>query len=376
MKKITIIPALFLMACSSGNKSEKPVETKTETGTVVLNESQIKNAGISAAVPESRTFSGVLAMNGVIDVPPQNMVSVSAPLGGYLRSTRLLPGMPVSKGETIALMDDPQYIQLQQDYLSGQVKLGLYKAEYDRQQELHRSNAGSDKTLQQAESDYLSLKIAQKGLAEKLFLIGVNPASLTESNMSRTVAIHSPISGFVSRVNVNIGKYVNPSDVMFELVNPNDIHLNLKVYEKDLDKVFTGQKVLAWTNANPDKKYPCEVILIGRDIGEEKTVEMHCHFEQYDKILLPGMFMNAEVQLQQLKGFGIKDEAILSSGNKNYCFVQQSHGHYELREITTGLRQDGYTMIRFTGSEIKGTEQVVQTGAHSLWMVLKNTGDE
>jgi hypothetical protein len=39
----------------------------------------------------------------------------------------------------------------------------------------------------------------------------------------------------VSKVNVNIGKYVNPSDVLFELINPDDIHLNLKVYEKILE---------------------------------------------------------------------------------------------------------------------------------------------
>jgi cobalt-zinc-cadmium efflux system membrane fusion protein len=88
-------------------------------------------------------------------------------------------------------------------------------------------------------------------LEEKLRLIHINPNSLHENNISKSIRIYSPIDGFVSKVNVNIGKYVTPSDVLFELVNPADIHLNLKIFEKDLNKIFIGQNVVSYTNNNP-----------------------------------------------------------------------------------------------------------------------------
>uniref|UniRef100_UPI001C2EFBAC efflux RND transporter periplasmic adaptor subunit n=1 Tax=Mucilaginibacter humi TaxID=2732510 RepID=UPI001C2EFBAC len=65
-------------------------------------------------------------------------------------------------------------------------------------------------------------------LAEKLQLIGIHTRNISASKISRSVNIYSPITGFVSKVNVNIGKYVSPTEVLFELVNPTDIHRHLK----------------------------------------------------------------------------------------------------------------------------------------------------
>jgi cobalt-zinc-cadmium efflux system membrane fusion protein len=74
-------------------------------------------------------------------------------------------------------------------------------------------------------------------LSQQLRLININPESLKSGSITKSVPVYSSINGFVSKVNVNIGKYVNPSDVLFELINPDDIHLNLKVYEKDLQNL-------------------------------------------------------------------------------------------------------------------------------------------
>lgn len=366
--------AIIFAACGNKN-TPTPTAAEVKTNTVVLNDAQLKNANLQIGLAQKRTLSAVLKLTGTIDVPPQNMVSVSAPLGGYLKSTRLLPGMPVNRGEIIASMEDPQYIQLQQDYLTGNARLTMLNAEYERQKELNKSKAGSDKILQQTESEYKIQRIAQKAIAEKLRLIGINPEGLNENNISRSISIYSPISGFVSKVNVNIGKFVNPTDVLFELVNPADIHLNLKVYEKDLDLVHIGQKVKAWTNANPAKKYNCEVILIGKDIGTERNVEMHCHFDQYDKILVPGMFMNAEAEVKSEWDLTVPDAAIIHYEEKDYCFVNTADKSFELVEIKKGISQNGFTAISALGTQDLSRMKIVLEGSHTLWMVLKN-GDE
>lgn len=365
--------ALLLNACNSAPEVKE--EEKSGTPSMVsLNEKQMANAGISSAMGERRSISSVLKVNGKIEVPPQNIVSVSIPLGGYLKSTHLLPGTKIKKGEVIAVIEDPQYIQIQQDYLTSVAKLNYLEKEFTRQKELNQSKASSDKVMQQAEADFKSQKIATKSLYEKLKLIGVNPETLDENTISRSVNVYSPIEGFVSKVNVNIGKYVNPSDVIFELINPTDIHLGLTVFEKDVNKLFIGQKLMAYTNNEPEKKHPAEIILISQDLSPERSVMVHCHFNDYDKTLLPGMYMNAELEVVTTNAFVITEEAIVNFENKSYVFIDNGKGNYEMKEIKTGLTENGFTEI--TNSETLNNKPIVIKGAYSLLMSLKNTAEE
>ncbi len=199
---------------------------------VELTDAQIKQAGITTVMLQQQNIETTIQLNGRIDVPPQNLVSVSVPLGGYLKSTKLLPGMHVNKGEVIAVMQDQQYIQLQQDYLITKSKLQFAEIELNRQTNLAATQSTSDKQLQAIQAEVNQLKINSIALAEKLKLININPLKLTSNNISKDINIYSNIDGYVNEVHVNIGKYVNASDVLFELINPTDIHLNLKVFEK------------------------------------------------------------------------------------------------------------------------------------------------
>jgi len=370
--------ASLLAACNGRAKpdgAEKPA-AKADGNRVQLTEAQLGNAAIETGRLEKRDISSVLKLTGSIDVPPQNRVSVSVPLGGYLKSTQLLPGMHIAKGETIAVMEDQQYIQLQQDYLMARAKLLYAEQEFNRQQDLNQSKASSDKVLQQAQLEYISEQVQVKALEEKLQLIGIRPDKLDYHNLSRSILIPSPIDGFVTKVSVNIGKYVDPSDVLFEIVNPGDIHLALTVFEKDVNKLSVGQKLLAYTNNDPGKKYPCTIILIGKDFSSDKSIEVHCHFLQYDKGLIPGMFMNAEVWVEDRPTAALPEAAIVSYGGRHYAFVVKGDRQFELTEVKTGTTENGFSAID-TG-DMPGVDSTVfvTKGAYVLLMKMKNTSQD
>ena len=366
---------LLLAACGNKKQSAENSAPAVESSIITLTDAQLKNAGITTGKLEEKVISSVLKLNGQIDVPPQNMVSISVPLGGYLKSTKLLAGMHVNKGEAIAVIEDQQYIQLQQDYLTAKARIGYLESEYNRQKELNQSKAASDKVFQQAEADYHTQQVLITSLAEKLQLAGINVHNINERNISRSVNIYSPISGFVSKVNVNIGKYVSPTEVLFELVNPTDIHLALKVYEKDLDKLYIGQKVISYTNNDPAKKHEGEILLIGRDLSADRNTEVHCHFEDYDKSLVPGTYMNAEVQVKNVKAAAIPTEALVEFENKQYVYKVVGKNTYEMTEVNAGENENGYTEILTPSPGIKNAEIVVK-GAYSLLMMMKNKADE
>lgn len=376
MKHIFIL--LLVLSVSCGRKTEE-VNTNTlpnDPNVVTLTDAQIKNAEISIGKLEQKDMSSIIKVNGKIDVPPQNMVSISVPLGGYLKSTRLLPGMHVSKGEVIAIIEDQQYIQLQQDYLTAKARLSYLKNEYERQKLLSTNQAGSDKVYQLAHADYKAHLVLLTSLTEKLKLAGININKLSENHILRSVNIYSPINGFVTKVNVNIGKYVSPTEVLFELVNPDDIHLALTVYERDLNKINIGQNLIAFTNNMPGKKYACKIILIGKNISNEGSAEVHSHFEQYDKILIPGTYMNAEIAVQQNNAYVLPDDAVVRYDSKHYVYIKKSKNQFEMKEVMTGENKNGYTEIILPrGSNLLQADMVIK-GAYSLLMMMKNKDEE
>jgi membrane fusion protein, heavy metal efflux system len=377
MKNIIVAFGILTLVGCGQQEENKVIEATAptvETNQVSLTKAQYANAEILTNELELKEISSVLKLNGKIDVPPQNLVSVSVPLGGYLKSTEMLPGKLVKKGQVLAILEDQQYVRLQQDYLLAKVKLKVVEGEYQRQRELNASKASSDKVLQLSEGEFRNAKINLKALEENLELIGINPQRLDENKISKRITITSPINGYVAKVNANIGKYLTPSEVLFELVNVADIHLNISVFEKDLASLAIGQKVIAYNNSNPEKKYDSEIILIGHSLSADKNTEVHCHFKKYDKTLVPGMYMNAEIELKNKMAHTISENAIVRYGNKDYVFVSMSKTNFEMVPVKVGSIENGVVEI-VNFEDLKG-QSVVVNGAYSLLMKLKNAEEE
>ncbi|WP_312901890.1 efflux RND transporter periplasmic adaptor subunit [Chryseobacterium taichungense] len=378
--KINYIWIVVVLWVFSAIQCQQKEETTTKTGTpkdentVSLTDAQLRNAPIETTELSMQSISTVLKLNGKIDVPPQNLVSVSTPLGGYLKSTGLLPGMKVSKGQVIAVIENPQFVQLQQDYLMAKSKYHFAQLDYNRQKKLNQSQASSDKVMQMAQSEMNSQQIIMNAIAQQLQLVNINAGSVTAGNIRKSVPVYSSINGFVSKVNVNIGKYFNPSDVLFELINPSDIHLNLKVYEKDLAMLKKGQRIVAYSNINPDKKYDGEILLTGKDLDGNGIADVHCHFEKYDPELIPGMYMNAEVETETSFSNAVPEESVVDFEGKSYVFVEVKKQTYKMVPVTTNESENGFIQI-LNFQDFKG-KKIVTKNAYTLLMKLKNTSED
>lgn len=374
MRYIIILIMLgFASACNSEKKPEEKVAALPEN-TVTLTPEQIANAGIETGLVQKKPLNSELKVNGLVDVPPQNIVSVSFPLGGYLKNTKLLPGVHVSRGEVIAIMEDPSLIQLQQDYLVAKAKLQYSEKEFERQKMLNENKVNADKIYQQAQADFAAQKVLVKGYDEKLRLIGINPANLSEQNISRSVPVYSPINGFVSKVNVNIGKYVNPSDVLFELINPDDIHAALTVFEKDLGKIKPKQKVMVTFVDDPATEYECEVLLVTKNVDDNRSALVHCHFEKQPKQLLPGMFLNASIRVNEAEVTAVPEEAVVRHGDAQFVLEETGKGIFQLQAVETGIKDHGW--VEITGKNQLDGKTIIVKNPYPVMAKLKNTSEE
>lgn len=374
IQSLFICFAFLITACGSSNQENNESIESLSTNEITLNQDQVKVLDLKIGNTQSILMSSTLDIQGKIDLPPQNIISVNFPLGGYLRSTKLITGMHVQKGEVIAIMEDQAIVQLQQDYLSAKAKSALASLDFDRQRNLVDANAGTSKNFQQAEAEFKMQQVMVKGLAEKLKLIGMDPASLNETNITGQVQLRSAINGYVSKVNVNTGKYVQPTETMFELIDPDDIHVALTIFEKDLNNIHKGDEVKIHFLNDPSKNYVAEVILVNKGLDENRTALAHCHFKSKPKDLLPGMFVEGKVDVSNKKVIALPDEAIVRSGENQYVFIRKGVNKFEMKSVVVGISRDGNTEI-VSGLENVPDSSIVLNNAFKLLGILKNSAE-
>ena len=373
-----------LVSCSGGAKSAaetKEVEVLPED-IVELRADQIKLANIETGTIEMQLMSGKLKVSGIVSVAPQNMATVGMPMGGFVKSTSLMPGNVVRKGQTLAILESQEFVDIQQSYLEAKNKFEVADADFKRHAELYKNDVYSEKNMQQVNSDYKNLKALVRSLEQKLALIGINPANLHEDDISSSVAVVSPISGFVKAVNINIGKFVAPADVMFEIVNSDKLFLELTLFEKDADKVAAGQKIRFFIN-NETEQHEAVIYQTGKSISADKTYKVYASVQGVCKNVLPGMYVNAVIEASGNKVAALPTEAVVSFDDKDYIFIfdkdKEEAGkpftEYRMIEIHKGVSDNGFIeVILPEGFDIQ-TAKVVIKGAYNLLSAKKNAGE-
>ncbi|MFM1841224.1 MAG: hypothetical protein RIR47_1273 [Bacteroidota bacterium] len=380
MKKyfISLLVLLALNACSS--KEPKNSTTNTEDSTissslVQLDKDQLQQANLKMAVLEKGTASMEVHLNGKIDVPPTAVASVSIPMGGYVQDINLIPGNYVKKGSTIATIKDPQFVQLQEDYLSAKAKSVYLSQDMDRQKLLLQQDAVSKKTYQLLQSEFNTNAIALKGLAEKLKLINIDPSTLSIDKISSKVNLIAPISGYVSKVNINRGKYVAPTEVLLELIDPNDVHAAITIYEKDITLFKEGMKGKVVLANEPNKSYPVTVLAVSKNLDDDKSGLLHCHFAAVPKNMLPGMFLTADFSVNNANTVIVPINAIQRFQGVDYIFIQQSANQFEAKQVIVGtINKTTAAILNPEATEWLGKNIVVEN-AYSLLGKLMNKSE-
>lgn len=385
IKSIIILSAFIvtLSSCNNGKKSMEVEEVEVIPDSIVeLRDDQVKLSGIETGAIDMRSLSGTLKVSGLVAVAPQNLATVSAPLGGFVKSASLMPGSNVTKGQTLAILENQEFIDIQQNYLETKNKLEYAEAEYKRHSELYKDDVYSQKNLQQVTSEYKSLKTQLRALEQKLALVGINPSNLTDDNISRSIPVVSPISGYVKTVNVNIGKFVSPSDVLFEIVNSDNLFLELTLFEKDADKASAGQKIRFFIN-NESEQHDAVIYQTGKSISDDKTYKVYATVSGKCKNVLPGMYVNAEIEASSNQVTAVPNESVVSFDEKDYIFVFDKNKvedgkpftEYRMIQVQKGVSDKGFTEIVLPAGFDFKTAKVVVKGAYNLLSAKKNAGE-
>lgn len=393
-----LIAIPLLSGCGSGNAKTDTEGDKGQAETldstsvkndsvagpirVSLTQAQYNVAAIKLGQPTLRTLSTTLKVNGTIDVPAQNRMSVSVPFGGYIRQINLEPGMRVRKGQPLVVLENPDYIQLQQDYLDTKAKLEYADLDFARQQELSRDNVSALKVFQQVRSNRQSLQAQLAGMAQRLAILRINPAKLSADQLTRTVTIPSPVSGFITNVPVNNGRFVNPADVLVEITNVDHLHVGLSIFEKDISRIHAGQIIRFGMGGDASLVHRGEIFLIGKSIAADRTISVLAHPDGYADDFIPGGYVSAQIDVKTQPLSALPESAVVSYGGKSLIYVLEkkaaNSATYQFRqiEIKTGVRENGHVAINLPADVNPQLTPIVLNGAYSLLAKLNNSEEE
>jgi cobalt-zinc-cadmium efflux system membrane fusion protein len=379
MKNIYILFFLVttLMSCSSDPKVESEnLTTEINASTKVnLTKEQAVLAQLVIEPIKLGKMKGSVHLNGVVDVPPTGIASVSIPMGGYVQDISLIPGTFVKKGQVLATVKDPAYVQLQENYLATKAKLSYLQQDLDRQKSLLIQEAVSKKAFQQVQVEFNANTIQLKALSEQLKLINIQPELLSTENMTSLVKLISPISGYITKVNINRGKYVTPSDILLEIMDPNDIHAAITIYEKDIANFRVGMKGTVSLTQDPSRTYPVTILAVSQNINEDKTGLLHCHFDQVPKNVLPGMFLTADLIVESQEAILIPIGAVQRFQGKDYIFFQNAPNEFEAIAIEINQSNKDFISVNKLNAKDWVGKQVVTKNGFSLLGMLMNKSE-
>lgn len=386
MKNLIPLMALWaFVACkpSVTSEAEEPHQHNEEAisdhhDQVHLLQRQMEVMDIQLGQFQQLDLRHTIKSNGRLELPPQKRAEVTALLGGRVKSIEVFPGRFVKEGQLLALLEQPEFIDLQQMYLSARSQVNFLQSDYERKVQLAKDSLSSTKLLEQAKSAYESARAEKEGAAAKLMMLGVSPNELEAKGIQPHLAIKAPISGYIRRINISIGTYVQAQQSMFELVDNDHIHIDLMVYEKDMGKVAIGQEVVFSITGKPDSVFHGKIFAIGKAFEEgPRAMQVHAEIDNLKGGLLPGMYVDARIVTEKHQVNALPEDAIVTNGGLSYIFVEEhpheddAHSHdsnesvFHMVEVATGAHDMGFVEVVPTDA-LNPDDLIVTKGAYYL----------
>tara|TARA_R110000868_G_scaffold153120_3_gene378466 strand:+ start:14544 stop:15779 length:1236 start_codon:yes stop_codon:yes gene_type:complete len=344
-----------------------------EEGIVEISNQQVETIGLEMKPLEQRTLGNNIKVTGVLDLYPQDRANISPFVGGNVSAINVIEGDKVNKGQVLAYLEHPDIISMQQEFQEKNDELVFLKQDFERKQTLYDKGVSSGKEFQMAQSKFRSTTSSVNALKSKLRLLGFNTDKIANGEIFSAVPIISPINGFVDDVMVSLGDYVAPQTKIFSVSDNSKIHVDFKVYEKDISKVNEGQQIYFTVASQPDKILKAKVHSLGKTFETDpKALHVHADIENKIGNLLPGMYVEGRIVEGEKMSFAVPEEAIVKEGEQSYIFIldegektEEGTMRFKMVPVSTGINDLGFVEINLP-PEIAENVKIVTNGAYTL----------
>ena len=338
--------AIVLTACNQ--KTIEPLEV-VDADIIQVTKAQFEGSKMQIEQLKTRDFDQTLTVTGAVEVPPKHKAVITSLLGGYIKSCDLQVGARVERGQTLMVLENPAFIDIQKDFIEVAQQIKYLKSEFERQKTLYEEKISSQKNFYKAESDYLQANGMYQSLKEKLQLLQINSNEVLKGNITSQVAIKSPISGQISQSDAAVGSFKAASEMMMEVIDIDYLQLQLFIFEKDIMTIRKGQKVKFKIVGNDLQQFDATVALVGNSIeNKDRTVTVYATLNSETELkFIAGMFVEAKIVVSTKKGWSIPKEALWIENDKTYLLVQNDPKEFKFNKlkVEVGVKEEQFVEI-------------------------------
>lgn len=358
-KILTLIMLSFIVTGCTNKENKKELEntviskkdSHNESKEILLSKQQFESLKMKIDTISYRNMSGYVQANGTLEVPPQSEAAITSVIGANIVSIKVIEGDKINKGQVVAYLSHPNIIQRQTEYLNAYTNSNFLKKNFERQQKLYKVGVGSGLNFQKAEAEYEASKGILNGMATQLQLLNINPLSVRKGNIAKQISLRSPIEGFVQKVEIKTGQYVEPQTELFEIVNTHHVHADLMVFEKDVYKIKKGQKVTFKIQSAQNVELNAEIYSVSKTFEDNpKALHVHAEIENKNGSLIPGTYIQGKIQVEVKSTKALPENAIVKDGDKFFVFTvvkENENWSFKPVEVILGEKDDDWIAIQF-----------------------------
>jgi len=352
----------------TGNEPRRHDETKTKASALTLNSEQRANIGLKTVTAELRAIENVIRVAGVVKPHPDREAQVSSRVSGRIVGLFYKAGDAIQRGQRLAEVQSAEIQKLQVDLMQAENKLTLAKAELERVQSLVESRIAARKELIAAQNNYQAVLNEIEGAEKQLVLLGIPESAVKKARAEKNIAtfpVVAPIGGFIAERNVVLGESVEPSKVIFKILDPSVVFVEGEAFEESLRELKTGQAVRIRLASYPEEVFTGKISRFSPTIDPQKrTLRFWVEVANPSGKLKPNLFSEMNIVVGgQGEVLAIPQEALISTEGESFVFVEEK-GSFRRAAVVLGARDDRFVEVK---KGLLPGDKVVTDGKQQLY---------
>lgn len=327
-------------APSSPEGTENGAASQEEPQTIEIPEAGQRFIGVKTTVAAMKELTRTIRTVGRVEYDERRIATVNTKIEGWIENLRVnYTGRYVKKGEPLAEIYSPELVASQQEYLNI--------AKWSRQ---GAASAGAEETSALNRMLTQDAEAMRQAARQRLRFWDITEAQIRKIEETgsplRTLAVFSPVSGYVVQKLAVQGMKVQPGERLFDLVDTATVWVVSDIYEHELALVKTGQKAEITLDSLPGKVFVASIDYVSPLLaGETRTAKIRFSLDNQAGELKPQMFAKVALKVDLGRRLVVPEDALINTGARQLVYVDKGDGYFEPREVGVGVKADGMAEI-------------------------------
>jgi len=326
---------------------EKPADdpwAEFETKTIEIPIDRQQLIGVKTATAEVRPLSRQIRTIGRIEYDERKLATINTKIEGWIEKLYInATGDLVKKGEPVAEIYSPELYATQQEFLNVLQWTKKSGDTASRRSSYYGGSAGISEMLSRDAETMLG------ATRQRLRLWDISEAQIDRIAKTgkpiRTLTIVSPASGYVLNKTALQGMRVMAGEKLLDIIDLSTVWVVADIYEYDLPFIKIGQEAKISLSYFAGKAFESSIEYLYPTLaGETRTAKARFTIPNPGGLLKPQMYTDVEILIDLGEKLAIPEAAVINTGEKRLVYVAQE-GSFEPREVTTGIRAEGYIEV-------------------------------